>query len=85
MTERVFELLNEEGAFPRLVNLITEPSLDDVDLVRRLIMQMLYEMSRIQRITTDDLGMPQPMHTKILLTDLFQHVYLTSLSNGSSI
>lgn len=36
--------------------MITEPLLDDVDSVRRLIMQMLYEMSRIQKISAENLG-----------------------------
>lgn len=56
-TERTFEILNEEGAFPRLVELIARPNTDDEVTLHRLLMQLLYEMSRIQKISNDDLCM----------------------------
>jgi hypothetical protein len=76
--ERVFELLNDEGAFPRLVSLITEPALDNVDSVRRLIMQMLYEMSRIQKISADDLGMPFQDQRRQAIDKPSQHAFPTN-------
>jgi hypothetical protein len=56
-TERTFELLNQEGAFARLVGLIGRPESSDEDTLHRLLMQLLYEMSRIQKITINDLSM----------------------------
>lgn len=55
-SEQTFELLNGEGSFPRLVDLIVSPELDEAEELRRLIMQLLYEMSRIQKISVHDLG-----------------------------
>ena len=56
MTENTFELLNKEGAFPRLVDLIQAPKHDDEERLHRLLMELLYEMSRIQKISLNDLG-----------------------------
>ena len=55
-SERTFEVLNDEGAFTRLVDLIASPKEDDEVAVHRLLMELLYEMSRIQKISLDDLG-----------------------------
>jgi hypothetical protein len=55
-TEKSFELLNKEGAFPRLVELIQGPKQNDEEGLHRLLMELLYEMSRIQKISLDDLG-----------------------------
>lgn len=54
--ESTFELMNKEGAFCRLVDLISDPrQQDEQSEVHRMLMELLYEMSRIQKITTDDL------------------------------
>ena len=63
-TEITFEILKNEGAFPRLVDLIASPHLNDEEALHRLLMQLFYEMSRIQRISNDDLG----ANPRILLT-----------------
>lgn len=55
-SERAYEILNNEGAFPRLTELITSPAVRDELTLHRLLMQLLYEMSRIQKITNDDLS-----------------------------
>ena len=48
-------MMNIEGAFPRLVQLIKDN--DDIDFgLHRMLLELLYEMSRIQRISHDDLG-----------------------------
>lgn len=52
--EETFELLNKEGVFPRLVELVKNPT-EHEEGVHRMLMELMYEMSRIQRITTDDL------------------------------
>ena len=49
-----FELMGQEGCFPRLVELIRSCRDDDGWLHRRLL-ELLYEMSRIQRIRAGDL------------------------------
>jgi len=54
--ERTYELLNEVGAFPRLVELISSPKQHGNEGVHRLLMELIYEMSRIQRISPTDLG-----------------------------
>ncbi|KAL9131910.1 MAG: hypothetical protein Q9217_000270 [Psora testacea] len=52
--EGTFEMMNEEGAFPRLLELIQGRKDDDAGLHRMLLM-LLYEMSRIQRLRIEDL------------------------------
>lgn len=51
--------MNEEGAFPRLLELIQSASRSDENggaSLHRLFMDLMYEMSRIQRIKIQDLG-----------------------------
>ena len=55
-TEETFQLLNQEGAFPRLVELVQTPKQDDEEGLHRLLMELLYEMSRIQKISLEDLS-----------------------------
>jgi hypothetical protein len=55
-TESTAEVLNQEGAFTRLVDLISGPKQDEDTTLHRMLMELLYEMSRIQRIKPDDLG-----------------------------
>ena len=54
-TESAAEFLNEEGVFPRLVDLIADPIQSEDAVLHRLLMELLYEMSRIQCIKRDDL------------------------------
>ncbi|KIW69001.1 hypothetical protein PV04_04906 [Phialophora macrospora] len=54
--EATYQLLNEEGAFPRLIDLISSPKQHGHEGIHRLLMELLYDMSRIQRIKTDDLA-----------------------------
>ena len=49
-----FQILNEEGGFSRLVELIANPREHEEGL-HRLLMELLYEMSRIQRISVENL------------------------------
>lgn len=48
-------MMNEEGVFPRLLELIRERVDDDVGL-HRMMLDVLYEMSRIQRLRIEDLS-----------------------------
>ena len=53
--EATFEMMNNEGCFPRLLELIKQGTETDVKL-DRLLLELLYEMSRMQRLSPEDLG-----------------------------
>ncbi|KAE8379632.1 hypothetical protein BDV26DRAFT_291090 [Aspergillus bertholletiae] len=58
--EFALHMMNEEGAFPRLLELLQaqnrkEEAEDDGTGLHRLFMDLIYEMSRIQRIKIEDL------------------------------
>ncbi|EKV07458.1 Protein dip1 [Penicillium digitatum] len=56
--EAVLQMLNEEGAFARLLELIQAMRRADLDGdagLHRLLMDLVYEMSRIQRVKIEDL------------------------------
>ncbi|KAL3426175.1 hypothetical protein PVAG01_02966 [Phlyctema vagabunda] len=53
--EETFELMNKEGCFTRLLELIKLDKRDDDKLHRRLL-ELLYEMCRMQTLSMEDLG-----------------------------
>jgi hypothetical protein len=53
--ESTFELMQAEAAFPHLVHLIQSKRDDDTGL-HRLLLELLFEMSRIQKLSRDDLN-----------------------------
>ncbi len=53
--EETFEMMNNECCFSRLLELIKEGKKDDARL-HRLLLELLYEMSRMQRLTVEDLA-----------------------------
>ena len=53
--EATFEMMNNEGCFPRLLELIKQGKRDDATL-HRMLLELLYEMSRMQRVTPEDLA-----------------------------
>ena len=53
--ENVFELMQVESAFPRLVELIRDKRDDDNNL-HRVLLELLYEMSRMQKLSREDLS-----------------------------
>ncbi|KAL9625082.1 MAG: hypothetical protein Q9160_000811 [Pyrenula sp. 1 TL-2023] len=53
--EKGFEMMNNEGAFPKLMDLIMGVKDAEEAGLHRLLMELLYEMSRIQRIKLQDL------------------------------
>ena len=58
--EATLHMMNEVGAFPRLLELLQaqgREGRDDRAGLSRLLMDILYEMSRIQRVKIEDLGM----------------------------
>ena len=48
-------MMNEEGSFSRLLELIRQREHEDLGL-HRMLLELLYEMSRIQRIQPEDLS-----------------------------
>lgn len=50
-----FEMLKSEGVFPRLVELIRDKRDNDTGL-HRLVLELLFEMSRMQRLSRGDLS-----------------------------
>ncbi|KAI4733867.1 hypothetical protein E4T50_15576 [Aureobasidium sp. EXF-12298] len=53
--EAVFEMMQTEAAFPRLLDLI-KGNKDDNTGLHRLLLELLCDMSRIQRLSLDDLA-----------------------------
>jgi hypothetical protein len=53
--EQTFDMLNKEGTFPRLVELIAHPR-EKEEHMHRTLMELMYEVARIQKITNDDLS-----------------------------
>lgn len=60
--ETTLQMMNEVGVFPRLLELLQMRTSEgdeegNEEGLQRLLMDMLYEMSRIQRVRIEDLGM----------------------------
>lgn len=53
--ESTFELMNKSGCFPRLVELVAKGKSEGAQL-HRLLLELLYEMSRMQQLSVEDLG-----------------------------
>ncbi|TVY91219.1 Protein dip1 [Lachnellula willkommii] len=53
--EATFEKMNHEGCFPRLLELVKQGKKDDARL-HRMLLELLYEMSRMQRLSAEELG-----------------------------
>jgi hypothetical protein len=54
-SESTFEMMQREGVFPRLVELIRDQEVDD-DGSHKLFLELLFEMSRMQRLQRDELS-----------------------------
>jgi hypothetical protein len=53
--EPTFEMMQSEGVFPRLVELIRDGQYDD-DGLHKLLLELLFEMSRMQRLHRDEIS-----------------------------
>ncbi|KAI9868400.1 MAG: hypothetical protein M1813_005843 [Trichoglossum hirsutum] len=53
-SEKTFEMMKDDGVFPRLLELVQSRRGDDPGLYR-ITLDLLYEMSRIQRLSIEDL------------------------------
>lgn len=54
--ETTFEMMNNEGCFPKLLDLTRRAKADSAHQFHRLLLDLLYEMSRMQRISLEDLS-----------------------------
>ena len=54
--EATFEMMNSEGCFPKLLELVKQAKADNAPRWHRLLLDLLYEMSRMQPISAEDLG-----------------------------
>jgi hypothetical protein len=66
-SEALYEMMNNEGCFPRLLELIKLGKRDDARL-HRLLLELMYEMSRVQQIKRSDLEQVDDQ----FVTSLFQ-------------
>jgi hypothetical protein len=49
-------MMQQEGAFTRLIALIADRK-DDASGLHRMLLELLFEMARIQKLSREDLGM----------------------------
>ncbi|KAL1800232.1 hypothetical protein ACET3X_000574 [Alternaria dauci] len=70
----IFEMMHSEGTFARLVELVQTPSVQEETTLHQLLLQLLYESSRVQRLTWDDFS---------AVNDAFI-IYLLEIIEGAS-
>ncbi|KAF2838593.1 hypothetical protein M501DRAFT_1004364 [Patellaria atrata CBS 101060] len=54
--EDLFQMMRVESAFPKLVELVKDSSREEDMGLHKLLLELLYEMSRIQRLSWEDLS-----------------------------
>ena len=50
-------MMHTEGSFPRLVELVQMESVQEDTSLHQLLLELLYESSRVQRLVWEDFGM----------------------------
>jgi hypothetical protein len=55
--DEIFEMMHAEGTFPRLVDLVQMPGIQEDTRLHQMLLELLYESSRVQRLTAEDFGM----------------------------
>ncbi|KAG9204590.1 hypothetical protein B5807_08388 [Epicoccum nigrum] len=70
----VFGMMHTEGSFPRLVELVQMESVQEDTSLHQLLLELLYESSRVQRLVWEDF---------VAVTDGFV-LYLLSIIEGAS-
>lgn len=50
----IFAMMHSEGTFPRLVELVQMPSVQEDTRLHQMLLELLYESSRIQRLNWED-------------------------------
>jgi hypothetical protein len=64
-SEETFEMMQQEDGFPRLVELIQDSGNSSDIFVHKLLLILMYEMARIQRLGWNDLGMYALRHMAV--------------------
>jgi hypothetical protein len=52
----IFDMMHSEGTFPRLVELVQLESVQEDTRLHQMLLELLYESSRVQRLTWEDFG-----------------------------
>lgn len=52
--DAIFEMMHSESTFPRLVELVQMDSLQEDIRLHQMLLELLYESSRVQRLTRED-------------------------------
>lgn len=55
--DATFEMMHDEGVFPRLIELIQSESIQEEPQLHRMFLELLYESSRIVRLKYEDFSM----------------------------
>ena len=55
--DATFEMMHDEGVFPRLIELIQSESVQEEPQLHRMFLELLYESSRIVRLKYEDFSM----------------------------
>jgi hypothetical protein len=50
----IFEMMHSEGTFARLIELVQTRTVQEDTRLHQMLLQLLYESSRIQRLTYED-------------------------------
>lgn len=72
--DAIFDMMHAETTFPRLVELIQTGSVQEDTRLHRMLLELLYESSRVQRLTYEDF---------VSVTDAFI-LYLLDIIEGAS-
>ena len=59
--DEVFEMMHSEDTFPRLVELVQTESIQQDTRLHQMLLELLYESSRVQRLTWEDFSMQTSM------------------------
>jgi hypothetical protein len=54
--DAIFEMMQSESTFPRLVELVQMDSVQEDTRLHQMLLELLYESSRVQRLTWEDFG-----------------------------
>jgi hypothetical protein len=52
--DAIFEMMHSETTFPRLVELVQTDSVQEDTRLHQMLLELLYESSRVQRLTSED-------------------------------
>jgi hypothetical protein len=52
--DAIFEMMHSETTFPRLVELVQTDSVQEDTRLHQMLLELLYESSRVQRLTGED-------------------------------